>query len=258
MRRGDSPDAGDAVKEAKGKRSLSTPALSRADARRAPERVSKVRPDAEETLRLVLATIDAMKAEDTVTIDLTGKTTIADSMVVTSGRSNRQVGAIADRVLEDLRKAGVRERPGRGHAALRLGADRRRRRDRPCVPAGSPRLLPAREDVGARSDGPGELAAGGHSLRVPHAGKRVTRGYVGRGPRGPDARYNGGHAHHDRRRRTHEVGARAGARGALSQARGAGRPQRRAATASKSSRSGRAAPTIPPGACWKNRSPSPM
>jgi len=48
-----------------------------------------------------------MKAEDTVTIDLAGKTSIADSMVVTSGRSNRQVGAIADRLLDDLAKAGV-------------------------------------------------------------------------------------------------------------------------------------------------------
>jgi ribosome-associated protein len=66
-----------------------------------------VRPDAEEALRLVLARIDDMKAEDTVTIDLTGKTTIADFMVVTSGRSNRQVGAIADRVLKDLEQAGV-------------------------------------------------------------------------------------------------------------------------------------------------------
>ena len=98
---------GDAVKELKGKRSLSTPALSRA-ARRAPDRVSKVRPDAEETLRLVLASIDDMKAEDTLTIDLTGKSSIADHMVVTTGRSNRQVGAIADRVVEDLRKAGLK------------------------------------------------------------------------------------------------------------------------------------------------------
>ena len=48
-----------------------------------------------------------MKAEDTTSIDLRGKTTIADTMVVTSGRSNRHVGAVADRVLEDLRKAGV-------------------------------------------------------------------------------------------------------------------------------------------------------
>ena len=66
-----------------------------------------MRPDAEEILRLVLARLDDMKAEDTVTIDLTGKSSIADSMVVTSGRSNRHVGAVADHVLKDLAKAGV-------------------------------------------------------------------------------------------------------------------------------------------------------
>jgi ribosome-associated protein len=49
-----------------------------------------------------------MKAEDTVAIDLSLKTTIADSMVVTSGRSHRHVGSIADRVLKDLARAGVR------------------------------------------------------------------------------------------------------------------------------------------------------
>jgi ribosome-associated protein len=96
------------VKEAKGKRSLSTLAVSRAGARRAPERVSKVRPDAEETLRLVLASIDDMKAEDTVTIDLAGKTSIADTMVVTCGRSNRHVMSIADSAIESLEKAGVK------------------------------------------------------------------------------------------------------------------------------------------------------
>jgi ribosome-associated protein len=86
---------------------LLTPALSRLSAPRAPKPVSKTRPDVEETLRLVLARIDDMKAEDTVTIDLSGKSSIADFMVVTSARSNRQVGAIADHVLEDLDKAGV-------------------------------------------------------------------------------------------------------------------------------------------------------
>ena len=67
-----------------------------------------MRPATEETLRLVLARIDDLKAEDTVTIDLSGKTSIADVMVVTSGRSNRQVAAIADHVLKDLAAAGVR------------------------------------------------------------------------------------------------------------------------------------------------------
>jgi ribosome-associated protein len=66
-----------------------------------------VRPDAEEILRLILESLDDMKAEDTVTIDLSGKSSIADAMVVTSGRSNRHVGAVADRVLEVLAKAGV-------------------------------------------------------------------------------------------------------------------------------------------------------
>ena len=72
-----------------------------------PEPVSTVRPDATETLNLVLAQLDDAKAEDTTTIDLTGKTTIGDFMVVTSGRSNRQVGAIADRLLKALVQAGV-------------------------------------------------------------------------------------------------------------------------------------------------------
>ena len=94
--------------ERKGK-PLSTPAISRVGAHRASQAVSKVRPDADETLRLVLARIDDMKAEDTVTIDLAGKSALADFMVVTSGRSNRQVGAIADRMLEDLHKAGIRD-----------------------------------------------------------------------------------------------------------------------------------------------------
>jgi ribosome-associated protein len=66
-----------------------------------------VRPAAEEILRLVLASLEEMKAEDTVTIDLSGKTTIADSMVVTSGRSHRHVGSVADRVLRDLARSGL-------------------------------------------------------------------------------------------------------------------------------------------------------
>jgi ribosome-associated protein len=49
-----------------------------------------------------------MKAEDTVTIDLAGKSSIADAMVVASGRSNRHVVSIADKAIEALEKAGVK------------------------------------------------------------------------------------------------------------------------------------------------------
>jgi ribosome-associated protein len=82
--------------------------ISRARPRR-PEPVSKLRPDAEETLRIVLERLEEMKAEDIVTIDLTGKTSIADTMVVASGRSNRHVGAVADDVVEQLGKAGRKD-----------------------------------------------------------------------------------------------------------------------------------------------------
>src|SRR6202044_730183 len=67
-----------------------------------------MRLDAEEILRLVLARLDDMKAEDILTIDLRDKSSIGDYMVVSSGRSQRHVGSVADRVVEDLHKAGVR------------------------------------------------------------------------------------------------------------------------------------------------------
>jgi ribosome-associated protein len=81
-------------------------ALSRASGR-IPDSVSR-RPDAKETLRLILARLEDMKAEDSVTIDLTGKSPIGDYMVVTSGRSQRHVGAVADHVVKDIQAAGVR------------------------------------------------------------------------------------------------------------------------------------------------------
>ena len=51
-----------------------------------------------------------MKAEDILSIDLSGKTSIGDYMVVCSGRSQRHVGSVADRVVEDLHKAGIQTR----------------------------------------------------------------------------------------------------------------------------------------------------
>ena len=76
-------------------------------ARAVPQTVSEVR-DASETLKIVLDRLEEMKAEDLVTIDLTDKTSIADLMVVASGRSNRHVGAVADDVVEHLKKSGLK------------------------------------------------------------------------------------------------------------------------------------------------------
>ena len=58
-------------------------------------------------LQDVLTSLDDSKAEDVVSINLKGKTSIADVMVVASGRSNTHVGAIAERVIKALKAAGV-------------------------------------------------------------------------------------------------------------------------------------------------------
>src|SRR6478735_9214679 len=101
----------------KGK-SLSTPVLSRvrkspASAAKSPAAKSRVaksstRPAAEDTLKLILSCLDDMKAEESVTIDLHGKSSIADYMVVTTGRVNRHVGAIADNLVKELHASGVK------------------------------------------------------------------------------------------------------------------------------------------------------
>jgi ribosome-associated protein len=56
----------------------------------------------------VLARLDDNKAADTVTIDLKGKSPIADFMVVASGRSSRHVGAIAKNLVDELEKSGAK------------------------------------------------------------------------------------------------------------------------------------------------------
>ncbi len=65
-----------------------------------------VSPEGEDILSVTRACLEDMKAEATVEIDLAGKTSIADAMVVTSGRSDRHVGAIAERVIQALKDKG--------------------------------------------------------------------------------------------------------------------------------------------------------
>ena len=57
-------------------------------------------------IKLVQKSLVDSKAEDIVPIDITGKSSIADWMVVASGRSQRHVGAIADRLVRELKEAG--------------------------------------------------------------------------------------------------------------------------------------------------------
>src|SRR5258708_6584812 len=55
---------------------------------------------------VILQSLDDAKAEQTVAIDITGKSPLSDHMVVTTGRSNRHVGAVADQLVKALRENG--------------------------------------------------------------------------------------------------------------------------------------------------------
>ncbi|HKJ62153.1 MAG TPA: ribosome silencing factor [Hyphomicrobiales bacterium] len=60
-------------------------------------------------LDTVLNSLSDAKAENIVSIDLSGKTSIGDYMVIASGRSQRHVGAIAEQIRDAFKKAGCRE-----------------------------------------------------------------------------------------------------------------------------------------------------
>ncbi|MGM0586268.1 MAG: ribosome silencing factor [Pseudomonadota bacterium] len=62
----------------------------------------------EALLQIVLSSLEDDKAEEIVRVDLHGKTEIADYMVIASGRSSRQVSAMAEKLLERLKhQAGI-------------------------------------------------------------------------------------------------------------------------------------------------------
>ncbi|MCI4679950.1 ribosome silencing factor [Rhodoblastus acidophilus] len=58
-------------------------------------------------MQAVLTALDDLKADEIVAIDLVGKTSIADWMIVATGRSTTQVGALADKVVKALKDSGA-------------------------------------------------------------------------------------------------------------------------------------------------------
>jgi len=66
-----------------------------------------VPPNATELLHLVQSSLEDDKAENVLVVDLHGKSTMADYLVIATGRSARQVGAMADHLLLKLKERGV-------------------------------------------------------------------------------------------------------------------------------------------------------
>jgi ribosome-associated protein len=72
----------------------------------APAPASPVAAEPDSLHALVLASLDDDQAQEVVSIPLEGKSTIADHMVIASGRSTRQVTAMAQKLAERIKKAG--------------------------------------------------------------------------------------------------------------------------------------------------------
>lgn len=61
---------------------------------------------ATDQLTMTINSLEDGKAEDIVTIDLEGKSSLGDYMIVASGRSHRHVSSIADKLAKQIREAG--------------------------------------------------------------------------------------------------------------------------------------------------------
>ena len=75
----------------------------------APAKPPTVSPLESDLAKAILTSLDESKAEDVVAIDCVGRTSLADVMIVATGRSSTQVGAIADRILKACAEGGFRK-----------------------------------------------------------------------------------------------------------------------------------------------------
>lgn len=69
-----------------------------------------------ELVARIVQSLDEDKAEDIVTIDLEGRSSLADALVIATGRSSRHVASIAEHLARKLKDAGYGTRPIDGAA----------------------------------------------------------------------------------------------------------------------------------------------
>ncbi|WP_395646598.1 ribosome silencing factor [Terricaulis sp.] len=65
--------------------------------------------DVDAATRVVLTSLEDDKAEDILALDIKGRSSFADMLIVASGRSARHVSALADHVMRKLKDAGVKD-----------------------------------------------------------------------------------------------------------------------------------------------------
>ncbi len=69
---------------------------------------SKAKKNSAQMINIVIDCLEDAKAEDTISIDMLGKSPMSDYMVITSGRSQRHVGALASQLSKALKEAGFK------------------------------------------------------------------------------------------------------------------------------------------------------
>ena len=62
----------------------------------------------EALVQLAVAALEDLKGQDITTIDVQGKTSVTDYMIIASGSSSRHVNSLAENVLEKAKEQGVR------------------------------------------------------------------------------------------------------------------------------------------------------
>lgn len=72
------------------------------------KKAQKKKQDTDKSIDLYIKAVLGKKAADAVVLDVRGLTSVADFFIICSGRSNRQVAAIADFVERDLKKRGIK------------------------------------------------------------------------------------------------------------------------------------------------------
>jgi ribosome-associated protein len=70
--------------------------------------MTKATVTSEALVKLAIDALEDIKAQDITTIDVRGKTSITDFMVIASGTSSRHVKSLVDNVLEKVKEQGVR------------------------------------------------------------------------------------------------------------------------------------------------------
>ncbi len=103
------PDLAEAAKSPGTPRKKATAAGPRAAGVRTVQRVARPEPSELDKLQaLIVASLEDDKAEQVVALDLAGKTSFCDRMVIATGIADRQITAMATHLEDKLEEAGVK------------------------------------------------------------------------------------------------------------------------------------------------------